>query len=106
MNQQRFSALSSEPVVVTVWAYQGGAPLDPTGGTVKLAFLASALAQPAAGDWQAGTWDANEIGQYMAECAIGPGGAITLGPGTWWVWVQVTLSPSVVVRQVGSIVVE
>ena len=106
VNQTRFSALSTEPVVVTVWAYQSGAPLDPTSGTVELAFLDSPLAQPGTGDWQAATWDTNEIGQYRAECVIGPSGAITLESGTWWVWAQITLSPSVVVKQAGSIVVE
>lgn len=106
VNQARFSALSTEPVVVTVWAFQSGAPLDPTSGTVQLAFLATALDQPADADWHAAAWDTNEIGQYMAECQIGSGGALALAAGTWWVWIQVTLSPSVVVRQVGSIVVE
>jgi hypothetical protein len=104
--QQRFSALSTEPVVATVKAYQAGAPLNPTTGTVQMAFLATPLAQPGAGDWKAGSWDTNEIGEYVAQCEIGPAGAVTLTAGQWWVWVQITLNPVTVVRQVGSIVVE
>lgn len=105
-SQQRFSALSTEPVVATVKAYQAGAPLNPTTGTVQMAFLSTPLAQPGVGDWKTGSWDTNEIGEYVAQCEVGPTGAVTLAAGVWWVWVQIALAPVNVVRQVGSIVVE
>ena len=106
-SQQRFSALSqADPVVATVKAYQAGAPLNPTTGTVQMAFMGSPLTQPGVGDWKSASWDTNEIGEYVAQCDIGSGGAVTLTVGVWWVWVHVSLAPVDVVRQVGSIVVE
>ncbi len=104
-SQQRFQASSTEPVVATVRSYSGGQPLDPTGGTVQMAFLAGMLDEPASGDWKAGSWDTNEIGQFVAQCEIGPSGAIALTAGTWWVWTKIVLSGSTVIRQAGSIVV-
>ena len=106
-SQQRFSALSqADPVVATVKSYQAGAPLNPTTGTVQMAFMSSPLTQPGPGDWKAGGWDTNDIGEYVAQCDIGSTGAVTLTVGVWWVWVHIALAPVDVVRQVGSIVVE
>lgn len=105
-SQERFDALSTEPVVATVKAYQAGAPLNPTSGTVAMAFLSTPLAKPAGGDWKTASWDQNEIGEYVAQCDIGPTGAVTLTAGQWWVWVQITLSPVNLVRPIGSIMVE
>lgn len=105
--QQRFSTLSpADTVVVSVKGFQAGQPLNPTSGTGQIAFISSALAQPATGDWKSASWDTNEIGEYVLEVAIGSAGAIQLAAGTWYVWAQVTVSPADVVRQVGSIVVE
>lgn len=105
-SQQRFSALSAaDVVVVNVKAFQGGQPVNPTTGTGQLAFKSTPLAQPVSGDWKTASWDTNEIGEYVLEATIGSSGAITLTPGVWYVWAQVTLSPIEVVRQVGSIVV-
>jgi hypothetical protein len=104
-SQQRFQTLSTEPVVATVRSYTAGAPLDPTGGTVSFAFLPTMLAEPATGDWKTGGWDTNEIGEYVAQCEIGPNGVITLAAKRWWVWTKIVLSGSTVVRQTGSIVV-
>lgn len=104
-SQERFQTLSTEPVVATVRSYSGGQPTDPTSGTVQMAFLASMLAEPATGDWKTASWDTNEIGGYVAQCEIGPAGAVTLTAGTWWVWAKIVLAGSTVVRQLGSIVV-
>lgn len=104
-SQQRFSTLSpSEPVVCSVRAYQAGALVNPTSGTVQFAFASSPLLPPST--WYAGSWDVNEIGDYVAQCEIGSSGVVALAAGVWWVWVQVTLSPVDVIRQIGSIVME
>jgi hypothetical protein len=106
-SQQRFSTLSqADPVYATVKASQGGAPIDPTAGTARMAFMPTFLAQPASGDWKTASWDTNEIGEFVAQCDIGSAGAITLAAGTWWVWVHIAVSPADIVRQTGSIVVE
>jgi hypothetical protein len=105
-SQQRFDALSTELVVATVRTYQGGAPLNPTAGTAQMAFLSTPLAKPGGGDWKTGSWDTNEIGEYVAQCEIGPNGAVTLAAGVWWVWAQIAIGSVTVIRQIGSIVVE
>lgn len=103
--QERFSTLSTEPVVVGVRAFQSGQLLNPTAGVATMAFKSGALAEPVTGDWQASTWDTDLIGRFVAQCDIGPNG-VPLAAGVWFVWLQVALTPVTVVKQVGSIVVQ
>ncbi len=103
-----FSATSLEHVVAPVSAHRNGAAVDPTGDTVAMAFIASPpeTAAPTAGDWKSASWETNTAANpdlYEARCLVGPSGAITLTPGTWYVWVKITDSPEVPAKYCGVI---
>ena len=71
---------------------------DPTGDTVVMAFLDEPPedASPASGDWKTASWltvSSTTPARYKAKCLVGPGGAVTLTEGTWWVWVKVVDTP-------------
>lgn len=100
----RLSAASLETVQVPVFAASGGVPVNPTSYTVAMAFETGVTA-PASGDWKAGTWDVNDIGDYLAGCLVGTGGAATLAPGTYYVWVRITTLTETVVQPAGELAV-
>jgi hypothetical protein len=88
----------SVPVTVTTLA---GAPYDPAGDTVQMAFMPAATQVPQAGDWQAARWDADDanlIYPYVASCLVGPGGTIQLGIGTYIIYVKITDNPEIPVE--------
>lgn len=94
-----YSTLTREYVPVTVSASAAGAPVNPTSDQVQMAFVAPGT-NPGVGDWQAAIWDtATANGVYTALCLIGPGGTITLPAGVYSVWVKITDSPEIPVRQ-------
>ncbi|MFD9632843.1 hypothetical protein [Streptomyces violascens] len=97
------SSLSLEYVQVPVTAMVGGNPLNPTGDVVQFAFLPDKV-QPGSGDWKAGSWDGAQPrppgNAYLAQCLVGPGGTVTLTPGTYTVWIKVMDSPEVPVINV------
>lgn len=97
----RISALSTELVRVGVTADTGGAPVDPSANAVAFAFVESGAA-PVSGDWTAGTWDVTLIGTYVAQVAP------SLAAGSYDIWTRITdeTSDEIVVRQVGSLLVE
>jgi len=74
-----------------------GAYVDPTTDTVKFAFLPDDV-QPTPSDWVAGSWE-TEVGLsgpvYNAICLVGPGGTITLSPGTYRTYIQVIDNPEI-----------
>ena len=96
------SSLSLEYVRVPVTATANGNAVNPTGDTVKMAFLQGVSTQPQVSDWQTASWDTpTGTGTYFAQCLVGPSGTITLTAGTWYVWIQITDNPEIPVRQVG-----
>jgi len=101
----RISALSTEPVRYAVSAVIGGASYDPTTDAVQYAFIPFGRS-PTGPDWLTGTWTTvtGPPVQYVAECLIGPvNGGIVLAPGMYVIWLKVTDSPSVPVRDVGTL---
>lgn len=99
------SSESLEFVNVTVKATDAGVPANISGDTVAFAFTYRD-AEPAT--WVTGAWASTTplpSGAYTARCLVGPGGAITLTPGTYTVSVKVTDSPEIPVIPCGQIVI-
>jgi hypothetical protein len=98
-------ALSLQYVGVPVTATTiNGAPFNPTGLAVQMAFMPQATQVPGSGDWQAAIWGTDTgdlIYPYTAYCLIGPGGTITLGLGTYVIYVKVTGIPEIPVLVAG-----
>lgn len=103
-----FSATSLIQVLADVSAVRSGTSVDPTANTVQAAFLTEPPeeASPESGDWKTASWETNATttpDQYAAKCLVGPGGAVTLTPGTYYVWVKITDSPEIPVEYSGVI---
>lgn len=97
------SASSLEYVRVPVYAKASGAVVDPTGNTVKLAFM-STTAAPGVSDLKTASWETDTTTNpdtYYARCLVGSGGAVTLTAGTYHVWVKVTDSPETPLKRAG-----
>lgn len=91
------SHLSTEYVKVPISATEAGLPVDPTAGTVTMAFTAIG-SDPDVADWQTASWETDttrEPDRYFARCLVGPDGEIELAADTkWWVWWKITgISP-------------
>lgn len=69
---------------------------------VEFAFEAEKVEKPADTDWVAGSWDSDDT-EAVARILVGPGGAVTLAVGSYWVWVRVTGSIERPVRQAGQL---
>jgi hypothetical protein len=87
-----------------VSAQVNGVVVNPTSDVVKMAFLSSTAA-PGVSDWQTASWNVVGANQYQIQCLVGPGGTIQLATGSWYVWVQITDSPEIIVRSVDLITV-
>lgn len=103
--QIQISRLSTEYVSVPVQATQAGAPYNPINDIVQFAFLINAGAAPQNTDWVNGSWDTmlNYNYPYVAKCLVGPSGVIALATGTYVIWVKITDSPEVPVREAGTL---
>ena len=102
------SALSLQYVQAAVTATVAGAAYNPTADTVQFAFTANGV-QPGTSDWKTGSWDGTNPrpnGSYVAQCLVGPGGAIALTTGTYTVWIKVTDSPEIPVINVGLLKID
>lgn len=97
------SALSTQHVQVPVAAFVGGAWINPTTDPVAMAFTRIG-AEPVTLDWHTGSWDTAPDGSYLAQVLVGPGG-VTLGRGTYAVWVKITGSPEIPVDQTGTLTI-
>ncbi|MFE7510182.1 hypothetical protein ACFU8I_02975 [Streptomyces sp. NPDC057540] len=64
---------------------------DPTGFAVRVAVLPDGD-RPESGDWHEAAWSTIE-GTPHASLLVGPGGAVTLAPGVYRVWVEITAPP-------------
>jgi hypothetical protein len=101
------SKLSTEYILIPVAATKVGLPYNPTSDTVQFAFMPTPTQIPASGDWVAGSWDSipsNIIYPYTAKCLVGPTGTITLGTGTYVIYIKITDSPEVPVLPAGQLV--
>ena len=100
------SQLSTEYVVIPVQATKSGAAYNPTGDTVQFAFMPTPTALPGVSDWVAGSWDtdtSNVIYPYSAKCLVGPSGVITLGTGTYVIYLKITDNPEIPVLVGGQL---
>jgi hypothetical protein len=91
------SSLSTEYVLVPIRAASQGAPYNPTGLTVEMAFI-DGWAKPTSMQWNDASWawSTPVNGYYAAQCLVGPGtGGVVLAIGTWNVWVMITGNPEV-----------
>jgi hypothetical protein len=92
------SRLSTEYVIIPVVATKVGLPYNPTGDVVKFAFMPTATQVPVTGDWVAGAWDTNTTNvlyPYAAKCLVGPTGTVTLGIGSYIIYIQITDNPEI-----------
>ena len=83
-----------------------GALNDPTSLPVQMAFMPTATQVPQSGDWQTAVWatvSGNVLYPYAAYCLVGPGGTITLGIGTYVMYLKVTGVPEIPVQITGQL---
>lgn len=100
------SQLSTQYILVPVTATQAGAAYNPTGDAVQFAFAATATYVPQSGDWVSGSWDTNTsniLYPYSAKCLVGPSGTVTLGIGTYVVYLRITDNPEIPVLIAGQL---
>jgi len=97
----RQSTLSLQYVTAQITVQAG----NPTADTVQFAFT-TAGADPQPSDWKTGSWatvTGLPTGVYVAQCLVGPSGAVQLTAGTYQVWVKITDSPEIPVLQAGTL---
>jgi hypothetical protein len=100
------SHLATEYVLIPVASTRSGLPYNPTGDVVQFAFMPTATQVPQSSDWQAGSWDTDTtsvIYPYAAKCLVGPAGTITLGIGTYVIYVRIVDNPEVPVLITGQL---
>jgi len=100
------SHLSTEDVNIPVNALRAGVSYNPTADTVQFAFMPTPTQVPQNSDWVSGSWDSvpsNVLYPYTAKCLVGPAGTITLGIGTYIIYVKITDSPEIPVRIAGQL---
>jgi len=103
---QAMSHLATLDYLVPVNATQSGAAYNPSSDTVQMAFMPTPTQVPQNADWQTGAWDANPsslLYPYNAKCLVGPAGTITLGIGTYEVYVKIADNPQIPVLLAGSL---
>ena len=92
------SQLSTQYVFIPVQATRSGVSYNPTGDSVQFAFMPQATQSPGLSDWVAASWDTNATSvlfPYSAKCLVGPAGTITLGLGTYYMYLKITDSPEI-----------
>jgi hypothetical protein len=102
------SHLSTEYILIPVSVTKAGAPYNPTSDTLQFAFMPTPVQIPQSGDWVSGTWEtdsANIIYPYTAKCLIGPSGTVTLGTGTYIIYLKITDNPEIPVLAGGQLVI-
>ena len=85
---------------------KSGLPYNPTGDAVAFAFAPTATYVPQNTDWVAGSWDTDTtqvIYPYSAKALVGPAGTITLGIGTYIMYVKVSDNPEIPVLICGQL---
>lgn len=102
------SVLSKQYVKVRIKAYEDGAPVNPTAGTVEMAFVPYDQ-DPVTPSWQSAQWETSGTGAnavYYARCMVGPGGTVTLTEGLYDVYVKINDATEVPVMNSGRIAIE
>lgn len=92
------SQLATEYVLIPVSATKSGAAYNPTGDTVQFAFMPTPTQVPQVSDWVSGSWEtdsSNVLYPYSAKCLVGPAGTVTLGIGTYIVYIKITDNPEI-----------
>jgi hypothetical protein len=101
------SQLALEYVLIPVSATKSGSAYNPTGDSVQFAFMPTSTQVPQNTDWVPGSWDANTsnvLYPYTAKCLVGPGSpAITLGLGTYVIYLKITDNPEIPVLVAGQL---
>lgn len=100
------SQLATKDYLLPVAATKAGVKYNPTGDTVQFAFMPQATQVPQSGDWKPGSWEANAASllyPYNAKCLVGPAGDVTLGIGTYVVYVRIEDDPETPVDIVGTL---
>lgn len=100
---QTIASASLQYVRAPVAATVNGAAFNPTVDTVQMAFT-STFREPVLADFNAGSWE-TAGSTYYARCLVGPGGAVALAAGVWFVWVKITDSPEIPVLPAGTLTV-
>jgi len=99
----QISSLSNEYIKVAVDFTVAGVITDPTADVVQMAFLAPGT-DPTGPDWVTGSWESDTtiVGHPIryARVVVGPSGKV-LVKGSYVVWVRVTDSPEIPVKQAG-----
>ena len=107
-SQIGMSQLATEYVLIPVSATKAGVSYNPTSDTVQFAFMPTPTQVPQSADWQTGAWDTdttNVLYPYSAKCLVGPSGTITLGIGTYVIYVKITDNPEIPVLIAGQLAV-
>lgn len=102
------SVLSTRYVQVPVYATTpDGNAYNPTGDTVKLAFMVKPPdLNPGSADWHTGTWAVGASGVYYAQVLVGPNnGGVSLPEGEYSVWVQIVDNPEIPTEPVGQLTI-
>lgn len=103
------SHLATMYVFVPVTATVSGQPYNPTTDPVQFAFMPQATQVPQVSDWVAGSWDtdtASVLYPYSAKCLVGSAGVITLGLGTYVMYLKVTSNPEIPVLVAGYLQIQ
>ena len=103
------SQLATEYVFVPVSVTMAGLSYNPTGDTVVFAFMPTPTQVPQVSDWVTGKWvteTTNVLYPYSAACLVGPAGTITLGIGTYIIYVKITDNPEIPVLIGGQLQVQ
>lgn len=106
MQTKRIYSTSTEDVFVPVAPLACATPLDPTLDVVQMAFIPLDQDEPGAGDWNPAAWEtcgSGLLAEYLARCLVGPAGGVTLGSGLYQVFVKITDSPEVPVKQASNL---
>ena len=99
------SSLSREYIRVPVFAKVNGTQVRLNSVPVEFAFLPENQT-PVQADWVVGSWEFDKnVSTYYARCLVGPDGDIELSPGSYDAWMRVTITPELVVRNVGGVLV-
>jgi hypothetical protein len=100
------SHLATMYYLVPVSATRSGGAYNPAADAVQFAFAATATYVPQSGDWVSGSWDVNTASvlfPYNCKVLIGPGGAITLGIGSYIAYLRISDNPETPVLIAGQL---
>jgi hypothetical protein len=101
-------ALSTEFVRVSIGAVEDGLTIDPTLDSLEMAFPVTGVS-PVSGDWKSASWETDVSTSpvtYFARALVGPTGVVTLTEGLLYdVYVRITDSPEIVVRNTGALAI-